>query len=84
MSSGILKNVNATEGEPELDEDGVPIVSDAELEGSAGNHAATLNGPVIDPTFAGRGNHATTKIPFGKGKKKPVSPYAKHSRRRQN
>ena len=73
-ASGILKNVNATEGEPELDEEGVPVTSDTELEESAGNHACTqLNGPVIDPTFSGRGNQASTKIPFGKGKKKPVS-----------
>eukprot|EP00111_Clytia_hemisphaerica_P002677 TCONS_00007569-protein len=68
-SRGILKNVNPEVPEEELDEDGVPIPNE---EDALGNHQLTqLNGPVIDPTFSGRGPPSIAKVPF-KGKKKPM------------
>lgn len=70
-----MKNVSAEEQlavEGEVDEEGNPIDLD-ELGDTSGNHKLTqLNGPVIDPTFSGRDNQQTARIPFAKGKKKPV------------
>ena len=44
-----------------------------DLGDTSGNHKLTqLNGPVLDPTFAGRGPQPSARIPFSKGKKKTV------------
>ena len=75
--AGILKNVSAEEQqavEGEVDEEGNPIEVEDNAGDTSGNHKLTqLNGPVIDPTFSGRDNQQqTARIPFAKGKKKPV------------
>ena len=71
-NSGILKNVNPEVPEEELDEDGVPIPNEEGADALGGHQLTQLNGPVIDPTFSGRGPPSTARIPFAKGKKKPV------------
>ena len=70
FSSGILENMDDDEmtESGEVDEEGNPLNLD-DLGDTSGNHKLTqLNGPVIDPTFTGRDNQQSARIPFVKKK----------------